>query len=168
MLRWRICRKRRARPGPTANPIAAIRVNEPLMNSFKFALPIDDALPALTAALAARDAAVLVAPPGAGKTTRVPLVLAEEPWAQGRTILVLEPRRIAPQAGTPGREIDLDFDGFHLRLVAHIDRDRLLTERRYVVVRLAVERHAGIVSGAHAGVRPQALDAKRKVTLPQE
>jgi ATP-dependent helicase HrpB len=81
-----------------ADPIAAIRVNEPLMNSFKFALPIDDALPALTAALAARDAAVLVAPPGAGKTTRVPLVLAEEPWAQGRTILVLEPRRIAARA----------------------------------------------------------------------
>ena len=98
MLRWRICRKRRAMPGPTANPIAAIRVNEPLMNSFKVALPIDDALPALTAALAARDAAVLVAPPGAGKTTRVPLVLAEEPWAQGRTILVLEPRRIAARA----------------------------------------------------------------------
>ncbi len=68
------------------------------MNSFKFALPIDDALPALTAALAARDAAVLVAPPGAGKTTRVPLVLAEEPWAHGRTILVLEPRRIAARA----------------------------------------------------------------------
>src|SRR5215475_1219772 len=72
------------------------------MNSFGFALPIDDALPALTAALAARDAAVLVAPPGAGKTTRVPLVLAEEPWAQGpnggRKILVLEPRRIAARA----------------------------------------------------------------------
>jgi ATP-dependent helicase HrpB len=68
------------------------------MNSFKVALPIDDALPALTAALAAHDAAVLVAPPGAGKTTRVPLVLAEEPWAQGRKILVLEPRRIAARA----------------------------------------------------------------------
>ena len=72
------------------------------MNSFGFALPIDDALPALTAALAARDAAVLVAPPGAGKTTRVPLVLAEEPWARGpnggRKILVLEPRRIAARA----------------------------------------------------------------------
>src|SRR4051812_3889698 len=61
-------------------------------------LPIDDALPALTAALRARDAAVLVAPPGAGKTTRVPLVLAGESWAEGRTILVLEPRRIAARA----------------------------------------------------------------------
>jgi ATP-dependent helicase HrpB len=60
-------------------------------------LPIDDALPALTAALRAANAAVLVAPPGAGKTTRVPLVLAREPWATGK-ILVLEPRRIAARA----------------------------------------------------------------------
>src|SRR5262249_57335357 len=68
-------------------------------------LPIDAALPELTAALRARNTAVLVAPPGAGKTTRVPLVLAEERWAQGptdqakapkpRRILVLEPRRPA-------------------------------------------------------------------------
>jgi ATP-dependent RNA helicase HrpB len=60
-------------------------------------LPIDDALPALTSALRTANAAVLVAPPGAGKTTRVPLVLAEEPWATGK-ILVLEPRRIAARA----------------------------------------------------------------------
>src|SRR5580658_10112381 len=61
-------------------------------------LPIDAALPELTAALRARNAAVLVAPPGAGKTTRVPLILAGEPWADGRRILVLEPRRIAARA----------------------------------------------------------------------
>jgi ATP-dependent helicase HrpB len=60
-------------------------------------LPIDEALPALTAALRARNVAVLVAPPGAGKTTRVPLVLKDEPWATGK-ILVLEPRRIAARA----------------------------------------------------------------------
>jgi ATP-dependent helicase HrpB len=65
---------------------------------FDVPLPIDDALPALTDALRARDAAVLVAPPGAGKTTRVPLVLAAEPWARDRKILVLEPRRIAARA----------------------------------------------------------------------
>lgn len=64
---------------------------------FDSPLPIDEALPALTAALAARNVAVLVAPPGAGKTTRVPLVLNGEPWAQGK-ILVLEPRRIAARA----------------------------------------------------------------------
>src|SRR5215475_355883 len=61
-------------------------------------LPIDDVLPELTAALGARNAAVLVAPPGAGKTTRVPLVLARESWAQGKKIIVLEPRRLAARA----------------------------------------------------------------------
>ena len=61
-------------------------------------LPIDAALPELTAALRANNAAVLVAPPGAGKTTRVPLVLADEPWAEHRRILVLEPRRLAARA----------------------------------------------------------------------
>src|ERR1700682_2998464 len=62
-------------------------------------LPIDAALPDLTAALRANTAAVLVAPPGAGKTTRVPLVLAREDWAEkARRILVLEPRRLAARA----------------------------------------------------------------------
>ena len=66
----------------------------------KFAtpLPIDAVLDELCAALAARVSAVLVAPPGAGKTTRVPLALMEESWLQGRKILVLEPRRIAARA----------------------------------------------------------------------
>ncbi|MFN3350388.1 ATP-dependent helicase HrpB [Pseudorhodoplanes sp.] len=68
------------------------------MQSFDSPLPIDDALPALTQALRAREAAVLVAPPGAGKTTRVPLVLMDEPWAAGKKIIVLEPRRLAARA----------------------------------------------------------------------
>src|SRR5262249_43191777 len=61
-------------------------------------LPIDPVLSELTDTLRRRAAAVLVAPPGAGKTTRVPLVLAGERWAQGRKILVLEPRRLAARA----------------------------------------------------------------------
>jgi ATP-dependent helicase HrpB len=61
-------------------------------------LPIDSALPELTAALRARNVAVLVAPPGAGKTTRVPLILAGEDWIKDRRILVLEPRRLAARA----------------------------------------------------------------------
>src|SRR6187397_3591987 len=65
--------------------------------NFDSPLPIDEALPRLTAALRASHTAVLVAPPGAGKTTRVPLVLQDEPWATGK-ILVLEPRRIAARA----------------------------------------------------------------------
>ncbi|HVG50065.1 MAG TPA: ATP-dependent helicase HrpB [Xanthobacteraceae bacterium] len=65
---------------------------------FDSPLPIDAALPDLTAALARGNTAVLVAPPGAGKTTRVPLVLARENWAKDRKVLVLEPRRIAARA----------------------------------------------------------------------
>ena len=61
-------------------------------------LPIDDALPALRAALAARPNAVLVAPPGAGKTTRAPLALLDEPWARGGRLILLEPRRLAARA----------------------------------------------------------------------
>ncbi len=69
-----------------------------IMRTFDTSLPIDVALPQLTAALAGNDATVLVAPPGAGKTTRVPLVLIDEPWAKDRKILVLEPRRLAARA----------------------------------------------------------------------
>jgi ATP-dependent helicase HrpB len=58
-------------------------------------LPIDDILPDLKRALASRDAAVLQAPPGAGKTTRVPPALLDEPWLAGQSILLLEPRRLA-------------------------------------------------------------------------
>ncbi len=61
-------------------------------------LPIDAALPALREALAGATRAVLVAPPGAGKSTRVPLVLMEESWSGTGKILVLEPRRIAARA----------------------------------------------------------------------
>jgi ATP-dependent helicase HrpB len=68
------------------------------MIQFSERLPIDEALPGLTAALRQRHAAVLVAPPGAGKTTRVPLVLVDEPWAANKKILVLEPRRLAARA----------------------------------------------------------------------
>src|SRR5689334_17874686 len=62
------------------------------------ALPVDVILPELARALEIGRAAVLVAPPGAGKTTRVPLVLAAQPWAAAKKILVLEPRRLAARA----------------------------------------------------------------------
>ncbi|MGH6670543.1 MAG: ATP-dependent helicase HrpB [Xanthobacteraceae bacterium] len=61
-------------------------------------LPIDTVLPELCAALRTGNTAVLVAPPGAGKTTRVPLVLSDQDWARGKRILVLEPRRLAARA----------------------------------------------------------------------
>jgi ATP-dependent helicase HrpB len=66
--------------------------------NFDTQLPIDAVLSELRDALATRVCAVLVAPPGAGKTTRVPLALMDESWLKGRKILVLEPRRIAARA----------------------------------------------------------------------
>ncbi|WDR04860.1 ATP-dependent helicase HrpB [Devosia rhodophyticola] len=61
-------------------------------------LPIKAALPELLAALARSPRAVLVAPPGAGKTTLVPLALLDEAWRRDGKIIVLEPRRLAARA----------------------------------------------------------------------
>ena len=66
--------------------------------SFDTPLPIDAVLDQLAVALAGGNAAVLVAPPGAGKTTRVPLALLDAPWAGTKKIIMLEPRRIAARA----------------------------------------------------------------------
>ncbi len=61
-------------------------------------LPVEAILPGLLASLRTQANAVLVAPPGAGKSTVVPLALLDEPWARGRKILLLEPRRLAARA----------------------------------------------------------------------
>lgn len=61
-------------------------------------LPVEECVPALREALAGAGSAVLVAPPGAGKTTIVPLRLLDEPWLAGGRIVVLEPRRLATRA----------------------------------------------------------------------
>jgi ATP-dependent helicase HrpB len=72
--------------------------SEILPRSFDTPLPIDAVLDELSHILEKHDSAVLVAPPGAGKTTRVPLTLLDEPWTKGKRIIVLEPRRIAARA----------------------------------------------------------------------
>jgi ATP-dependent helicase HrpB len=69
-----------------------------LPRSFDTPLPIDAVLDELARTLVNHTAAVLVAPPGAGKTTRVPLALLDAPWIGTRKIIVLEPRRIAARA----------------------------------------------------------------------
>jgi ATP-dependent helicase HrpB len=62
------------------------------------ALPIDTVLPQLIETLAASNSAVLVAAPGAGKTTRVPLAFLEQAWLSNKRILMLEPRRLAARS----------------------------------------------------------------------
>jgi ATP-dependent helicase HrpB len=99
-------------------------------------LPVDDILPELKQTLARVPNAVLVAPPGAGKTTRVPPALLDEPWAQGGKILVLEPRRLAARAAARriaqerGESVG-DTVGFRVRLQAAVGprtRIEFLTE----------------------------------------
>jgi ATP-dependent helicase HrpB len=69
-----------------------------LPRSFDTPLPIDAVLDELAGTLERHNAAVLVAPPGAGKTTRVPLALLDAPWLKNKKIIMLEPRRIAARA----------------------------------------------------------------------
>jgi ATP-dependent helicase HrpB len=68
------------------------------MSGFHPPLPIDSVLPDIAAGLASGTRLVVVAPPGAGKTTRIPLVLLRQDWAAGKRIILLEPRRLAARA----------------------------------------------------------------------
>ncbi|HEY0778050.1 MAG TPA: ATP-dependent helicase HrpB, partial [Gemmatirosa sp.] len=92
----------------------------PPTSRFTPPLPIDDALPALGAALAAGTRVVLQAPPGAGKTTRVPLALLDAGWLGGSALVMLEPRRLAARAAarrmaaTLGERVG-DTIGFRVR-----------------------------------------------------
>jgi len=81
---------------PGTSPGMTTRKTLPL--TFDTPLPIDAVLDELARTLTGNNAAVLVAPPGAGKTTRVPLALLDAPWLKGRKIIMLEPRRIAARA----------------------------------------------------------------------
>ncbi|MFR0693394.1 ATP-dependent helicase HrpB [Enterobacterales bacterium AE_CKDN230030158-1A_HGKHYDSX7] len=88
-------------------------------------LPIDDVLPALREALTLREEAVLEAPPGAGKTTRVPLALLGEPWLAGQSILMLEPRRLAARAAAERLASELgekvgETVGYRIRLDSRV------------------------------------------------
>ncbi len=88
-------------------------------------LPVENVLPDLRAALTRRNEAVLVAPPGAGKTTRVPPALLDEPWAQTGKIILLSPRRIAARAAAArmaserGERVG-DTIGYRVRLDSRI------------------------------------------------
>ncbi|MBS0527853.1 MAG: ATP-dependent helicase HrpB [Proteobacteria bacterium] len=98
-----------------------------MIRKFSTPLPIDAVLEDLARTLDAGNTAVLVAPPGAGKTTRVPLALLDAPWATDKKIIVLEPRRIAARASaermahTLGERVG-DTVGYRVRFGSKISR----------------------------------------------
>ncbi|MES2027942.1 MAG: ATP-dependent helicase HrpB [Pseudomonadota bacterium] len=99
-----------------------------MTRTFDTSLPIDAVLDDLSGALEASNAAVLVAPPGAGKTTRVPLALLDAPWLKGKKIVMLEPRRIAARASaermakTLGERVG-ETVGYRVRFGSKISRN---------------------------------------------
>ena len=146
------------------------------MRAFKIALPIDEALPKLTAALRASNAAVLVAPPGAGKTTRVPLVLANEPWAVDKKILVLEPRRLAARAAaermaaTLGEKVG-DTVGLRVRFGSKVSRKtRIEVVTEGVFTRLILDDPSldGVAAVLLDEFHERSLDADLALALSRE
>jgi ATP-dependent helicase HrpB len=88
-------------------------------------LPVHAVLPQVRAALGTAASAVILAPPGAGKTTLVPPALCDEPWARGKKIILLEPRRLAARAAAERMAMMLgepvgDTIGLRMRLMSRV------------------------------------------------
>ncbi len=146
------------------------------MRTFKTGLPIDLVLPRLTAALAAANCAVLVAPPGAGKTTRVPLVLLDEAWAKDKKILVLEPRRLAARAAasrmaaTLGEQVG-ETVGLRVRFGSRISkRTRIEVVTEGVFTRLVLDDPSldGIAAVLFDEFHERSLDADLGLALARD
>jgi len=143
-------------------------------------LPIDAALPELTAALRANNAAVLVAPPGAGKTTRVPLILAAQPWAQqsgpSTRILVLEPRRLAARAAAARMAHNLneavgETVGLRVRFGSKISRKtriEIVTEGIFTRMIVDDPTLAGVVAVLFDEFHERSLDADLGLALARD
>ncbi|MGV3490815.1 MAG: ATP-dependent helicase HrpB [Devosia sp.] len=136
-------------------------------------LPIDDALPELLVALAAGPYAVLVAPPGAGKTTRVPLALLDAPWRGDGKIVMLEPRRLAARAAarrmaqTLGDEVGGTV-GYRVRLDAKVTkrtRIEVVTEGVYTRMILDDPELTGIAAVIFDEFHERSLDADLGLAL---
>ncbi len=138
-------------------------------------LPIHEALPDLKAALAAANAAVLVAPPGAGKTTVVPLELLEEPWAGGK-IIVLEPRRLAARAAAERMAKSLGEPvgqtvGYRVRMQSRVSaatRIEVVTEGVFTRMVLADPELAGVACVIFDEFHERSLDADLGLALARD
>src|SRR5437867_1745024 len=144
--------------------------------NFSEPLPIDSILPRLTAALRVGRAAVLVAPPGAGKTTRVPLVLAGEAWAENKKIIVLEPRRLAARAAaarmaaTLGEAVGVRV-GYRVRFGSKVTRKtRIEVVTEGVFTRLILDDPAlsGVAAVLFDEFHERSLDADLGLALALE
>ena len=139
-------------------------------------LPVHEVLPELKAALAAGAAAVLVAPPGAGKTTVVPLELLGEPWLGGDKIIVLEPRRLAARAaaermaGTLGEKPG-ETVGFRVRMQSKVSartRIEVVTEGVFTRMILADPGLAGVSCVIFDEFHERSLDADLGLALARD
>ena len=136
-------------------------------------LPIHEALPALKATLGVGNAAVLVAPPGAGKTTVVPLELLGEPWRGDGRIIVLEPRRLAARAAAERMAATLGENvgetvGFRVRMQSRISartRIEVVTEGVFTRMILADPELAGIACVIFDEFHERSLDADLGLAL---
>ena len=136
-------------------------------------LPIHEALPALKATLAAGNAAVLVAPPGAGKTTVVPLELLGEPWRADGKIIVLEPRRLAARAAAERMAATLgeavgETVGFRVRMQSRVSartRVEVVTEGVFTRMILADPELAGVACVIFDEYHERSLDADLGLAL---
>ena len=146
------------------------------MRTFDTPLPIDAALGDFTAALGGSNCAVLVAPPGAGKTTRVPLVLLDEPWAKGKKILVLEPRRLAARAAaarmasTLGEQVG-DTVGLRVRFGSKVSkRTRIEVITEGVFTRLVLDDPSldGVAAVLFDEFHERSLDADLGLALARD
>lgn len=139
-------------------------------------LPIFQAIPALKGALSEREAAVLVAPPGAGKTTAVPLALLGESWVGDRKIVMLEPRRLAARAAaarmaqTLGEAVG-DTVGFRVRLQSKISaRTRIEVVTEGVFTRMILDDPGldGVACVIFDEFHERSLDADLGLALARE
>ncbi len=139
-------------------------------------LPIDEALPGLKAALSQGSAAVLVAPPGAGKTTVVPLELLGEPWVGQGRIIVLEPRRLAARAAaermaaTLGEPVGQTV-GFRVRMQSKVSaatRIEVVTEGVFTRQILADPELAGVACVIFDEFHERSLDADLGLALARD
>ena len=139
-------------------------------------LPIHAVLDALKAALAATNAVVLAAPPGAGKTTVVPLALLDQPWLDGGRILVLEPRRLAARAAAERMASTLGESaggtvGYRTRLQSRIGPDtriEVITEGVFTRMILDDPGLEGVGAVLFDEFHERSLDADLGLALARE